>query len=374
MGSYSSPARSVVEPSASWSGRTSGSAAAPSDRHGHGLVPSRRPRLGPRAVRPGRPGRSAAHQAAGPRRRPDGRRPLRQHPRADGGLGRGQGRIPPPGRRWRHLRGDRRPALARTRACGPGRFLVLGDTTELDFGIHRRVPDLAPTGNGGGYGFHLHAALVVGAEDERIIGLAGERVHYRKPAPEGENTSQRLKRDRESDVWGDVIDQVGPPAAATRVGPRAGPRRRQLRRVLPLPAAAVRLGRAGQHVAPQGDRPRGRRHDRPGPRRVLAGGGRIDPATPCPAQAAGAACAAGGPLRRDDHARALAQEPLRPAGRRDAGADVAGRGRRGRLPPGRQADRMGALHVAAGAGPRGGDARGRPTTRSVGWSRSISRR
>ena len=108
------------------------------------------------------------------------------------------------------------PHWRRTRACGPGCFLVLGDTTELDFGIHRRVPDLAPTGNGGGYGFHLHVALVVGAEDERIIGLAGERVHYRKPAPKGENTSQRLKRDRESDVWGDVIDQVGPPAAATR--------------------------------------------------------------------------------------------------------------------------------------------------------------
>lgn len=108
------------------------------------------------------------------------------------------------------------PHWQRTRACGPGRFLVLGDTTELDFGIGRQVPDLAPTGNGGGYGFHLHAALVVGAEDERIAGLAGEVVHYRKPAPEGENTGQRLKRDRESDVWGDVIDQVGPPAPDTQ--------------------------------------------------------------------------------------------------------------------------------------------------------------
>jgi hypothetical protein len=108
------------------------------------------------------------------------------------------------------------PHWRRTRACGPGLFLVLGDTTELDFGIHRQVPDLAPTGNGGGYGFHLHAALVVGAEDERIVGLAGEQIHYRKPAPKGEDTSQRLKRDRESDVWGEVIDQVGPPAVATR--------------------------------------------------------------------------------------------------------------------------------------------------------------
>ena len=108
------------------------------------------------------------------------------------------------------------PHWQRTRACGPGLFQVLGDTTELDFGIHRQVPDLAPTGNGGGYGFHLHAALVAGAEDERIIGPAGQRVHYRKPAPAGENTNQRLRRDRESDVWGDVIDQVGPPAVAAR--------------------------------------------------------------------------------------------------------------------------------------------------------------
>ena len=108
------------------------------------------------------------------------------------------------------------PHRQRTRACGPGRFLVVGDTTELDFGIHRQVADLAPTGNGGGYGFHLHAALVVGAADERIVGLAGEVVHYRKPAPEGEDTGQRLKRDRESDVRGDVIDQVGPPAAETQ--------------------------------------------------------------------------------------------------------------------------------------------------------------
>jgi Transposase DNA-binding/Transposase DDE domain len=108
------------------------------------------------------------------------------------------------------------PHWQRTRACGPGRFLVLGDTTELDFGIGRQVPDLAPTGNGGGYGFHLHAALVVGAEDERIAGLAGAVIHYRKPAPEGENTGRRLKRDRESDVWGDVIDQVGPPAPAAQ--------------------------------------------------------------------------------------------------------------------------------------------------------------
>ncbi len=184
--------------------------------HAHGRVPSRHGGLGARAVRRRQPGRSPTHPTAGPRRRPDGRRPLRQHPRADEGWSEAKAA-------YRLLDADgvtfgaiAAPHWQRTRACGPGRFLILGDTTELDFGIGRRVPDLAPTGNGGGYGFHLHVALVAGSEDERIIGLAGERVHYRKPAPAVENTNQRLKRDRESDVWGDVIDQVGPPGAATR--------------------------------------------------------------------------------------------------------------------------------------------------------------
>jgi hypothetical protein len=98
-----------------------------------------------------------------------------------------------------------------TRNRPPGRYLVLEDTTELDFGIHRDLPDLAPTGNGGGWGFLLHSGLMVAAESEEIFGLAGQTIRYRKPAPKKENTTQRLKRDRESEIWGKVIDQVGQP-------------------------------------------------------------------------------------------------------------------------------------------------------------------
>jgi hypothetical protein len=89
---------------------------------------------------------------------------------------------------------------------------VLGDTTELDFGFHRDIPDLGPTGNGGGWGFLLHSGLLVAAEGEEIFGLAGQTIHYRKPRSKKENTTQRLQRDRESKVWGEVIDAVGRPA------------------------------------------------------------------------------------------------------------------------------------------------------------------
>lgn len=94
---------------------------------------------------------------------------------------------------------------------GPGRYLVLGDTTEIDFGSQRDVPGLRDVGNGSGNGFLLHNALMVNAESEEILGVAGQTIHYRKPAPKKENNAQRLKRERESRVWGDVIEQIGPP-------------------------------------------------------------------------------------------------------------------------------------------------------------------
>jgi hypothetical protein len=98
-----------------------------------------------------------------------------------------------------------------TRAREKGRYLILSDTTEIDFGIGREIPKLGPTGNGGGYGFLLHSGLMVAAESEEIIGLTAQVLHYRKPAPHGENTTQRLQRKRESEIWGEVIDQTGRP-------------------------------------------------------------------------------------------------------------------------------------------------------------------
>jgi len=103
------------------------------------------------------------------------------------------------------------PHWRQTCDVGPGRYLVLGDTTEIDFGSHRAVPGLSDIGNGSGNGFLLHNGLLVESESEQILGVAGQTIHYRKPAPKKENNAQRLKRERESRVWGDVIEQIGPP-------------------------------------------------------------------------------------------------------------------------------------------------------------------
>lgn len=103
------------------------------------------------------------------------------------------------------------PHWRQTRAVLPGRYLVLSDTTEIDFGYHREIKGLSEIGNGSGRGFLLHNALLVAAESQSLIGVAGQTIHYRKPRPKKENASQRFKRERESRVWGDVIDQIGVP-------------------------------------------------------------------------------------------------------------------------------------------------------------------
>jgi len=103
------------------------------------------------------------------------------------------------------------PHWRQTRAVDPGRYLVLADTTEIDFGYHREIDGLSEIGNGSGRGFLLHNGLLVQAESQSVIGVAGQTIHYRKPRPKKENAAQRFKRKRESRVWGDVIDQIGPP-------------------------------------------------------------------------------------------------------------------------------------------------------------------
>ena len=103
-----------------------------------------------------------------------------------------------------------------TRARNGGTWLLIGDTTEIEFGIHRDVSGLGPTGDGGGRGFFLHSSLMINPETDEIVGLAGVELFHRVPVPEKETLAQRKNRKRESEVWGRVIDLVGPPPESAR--------------------------------------------------------------------------------------------------------------------------------------------------------------
>jgi hypothetical protein len=44
-----------------------------------------------------------------------------------------------------------------------------------------------------------------------VEGQAGALVYYRKRKPKNETRMQRLRRSRESELWGHLVDKVGPP-------------------------------------------------------------------------------------------------------------------------------------------------------------------
>jgi hypothetical protein len=104
------------------------------------------------------------------------------------------------------------PHWQTTRQQATGTYLISCDTTEIDFGWDNEATGLGPLGRGSGRGFLLHSGLMIHAETEEVIGLAGQKIRHRKPAPKKESCTRRLARDRESLVWGELIDQIGPPA------------------------------------------------------------------------------------------------------------------------------------------------------------------
>ena len=55
---------------------------------------------------------------------------------------------------------------------------------------------------------------MVDAVTHSILGVAGQTIHYRpnQKHSKTESRSQGLRRDRESHVWGRVIEQIGHPA------------------------------------------------------------------------------------------------------------------------------------------------------------------
>lgn len=105
------------------------------------------------------------------------------------------------------------PHWKQTLQQAKGRTLVLCDTTELDFGGRRNMTGVGPTGNGSGQGFLLHNAMMVCAESKSIVGIGGQAIHHRpkqRHSKKKESAAQRMKRkNRESLLWGRVIDDIG---------------------------------------------------------------------------------------------------------------------------------------------------------------------
>lgn len=118
------------------------------------------------------------------------------------------------------------PHLERTRqGCRePGEYLIIEDTTYLDYSRHPATADLGVIGDGGGRGFELHSALAVRVEswtlaqrpEGTVLGLFGQECRRPRPAPEGETRGERLRRPRKSQTWAAAFKSAGRPPTGSQ--------------------------------------------------------------------------------------------------------------------------------------------------------------
>lgn len=96
--------------------------------------------------------------------------------------------------------------------------LLLHDATHLDFSGHTTLhAATGPIGNGGGRGWVAHQTIAINPADRTVYGLVSQILHRRPESTKGEKVAvRRARRDRETRLWTDALDEIGPaPAQAT---------------------------------------------------------------------------------------------------------------------------------------------------------------
>ena len=71
------------------------------------------------------------------------------------------------------------PHCALSRAVKPGIWLVINDTTEINFGCNRDLPGVGRVGSVDSQGFYLHTAMIVGSDSDELLGLAAQDLCVR---------------------------------------------------------------------------------------------------------------------------------------------------------------------------------------------------
>lgn len=108
----------------------------------------------------------------------------------------------------------------------PGEYLLLEDTSELDYSRHPGCEDLGPIGNGRGRGLLLHSTLAVQVQgwdlaqrpEGIVVGLLDQQCWRRTGSPKRgrETWKQRIQRPRESQRWAAGLEFVARPPAHSR--------------------------------------------------------------------------------------------------------------------------------------------------------------
>src|SRR5436305_10318506 len=101
---------------------------------------------------------------------------------------------------------------SRDQANGSGVVLLVQDTTDIDLSHRHKISGVGQIGNERGRGFFVQTVLAVRPGTREVLGCLAQEPFVRIPAPDGEQRSQRRKRDeRETDVWMRQVSAIGTP-------------------------------------------------------------------------------------------------------------------------------------------------------------------
>lgn len=114
----------------------------------------------------------------------------------------------------------------------PEVVLFIQDTTQADYTSHPATSGLGRIGDGGGAGIMIHTCLAIqplpptasgtapgSSAEASVLGVAQQRLWSRQQSvPASETRTERLKRWRESQVWEQTLEAIGPAPAGGSAG------------------------------------------------------------------------------------------------------------------------------------------------------------
>jgi Transposase DNA-binding/Transposase Tn5 dimerisation domain len=91
------------------------------------------------------------------------------------------------------------------------RILLVQDMTEVSYAHHPKTEGLGPIGKGNhAQGYLLQTVLAIDPTNKGVMGIASQEAFLRQPAPVGETSHERDKRqEKESQVWLRQAQQIG---------------------------------------------------------------------------------------------------------------------------------------------------------------------
>ena len=112
--------------------------------------------------------------------------------------------------------------------CGQkGEYLLIEDTTQIDFTFRKNIKGLGRIGDDGGKGMYLHTTLAACIEEWEengkpritVPGLFNQMSWTREGTSkreQGETTTERLSRNRESQRWTSIFKKTGGPCSGSK--------------------------------------------------------------------------------------------------------------------------------------------------------------